>query len=94
MDTTKYIFDFNGGTIYTTFVQRLANFYDKRLYSEQVSFIWVINKTTPDIVNIKDEEGKYICIYDHKLNIQLLFGRPIFFDQRIEENIIEFRAYR
>lgn len=88
MDKSKYFFKFD--KLYTS--EDLLSFFHNIPYSEQQTFVWIINSKLPKF--LKDADGDLLVTYNFKLNIDLLFGRPVFYDDDVQENCYEFRAYK
>jgi len=66
-------------------------------HCEAASYVWRMNKALlggmGGMGGMKDHNGAYIWRLHKRLNIHLLYGRPVFFDPELYENVILFEPY-
>ena len=90
MDETKYIMKASEGTYFK--VDRVLVFFHKRPYAHQCTFIWIMNRLNRFNRHFfKDGDGQPLIT--RKLNMDLLLGRPVIYQEDTHVNILEFRAY-
>lgn len=68
--------------------------YRKASYTQRVSYIWQLNPyTTNRIKKLCDHEMNRILELHEVYKIHLIFDRPVFYSDCVNENEIQFREY-
>lgn len=68
------------------------NTMNKASFAEKRSFIWIVHPNL-NFMSWKTEDGANYGTFNSDLNLFLIIGRPVFFDDSIEKQII-FREYK